>query len=261
MEINEIAKLIDLNKRKAGLEFKKAIGIECDNELDRVRKEADAASNSAKTAGIEIVFPNQNRLEDLEKMLEGTGPEQKKEAISSKSGETFELLSKRADIAGANYENRYEVAKIAHIISKMDEIEKTKIRDAIRSGSVEEQLKIGSLDEKKRQMLAKSLNRCGIKCTVIEAELAPTDAEEDEISIKIENKKVWVNKDTMEHLENNIKRIEVVGSELQVRNAKRQVIEFNEEDEAKYSELQQEYLELLKKQDELLHDYHNELKG
>jgi hypothetical protein len=261
MEINEIAKLIDLNKRKAGLEFKKAIGIKCDDELARVRKEAHVVANIAKTAGIEIIFPNQNRLEDLEKMLEGTSPEQKKEAISSKRGETFDLLSKRAEIAGANYENRYEVAKIAHIISKMDEIEKAKIKEAIVSGTVEEQLKIGSLDEKKRQKLARSLNRCGIKCTVAEAELVPTDPGESEISIKIENRKVWVNKDTMEHLENNLKRMEVVGSELQVKNAKRQILEFSEEEETKYSELQQEYLELLKKQDELLHDYHNEIKN
>ncbi len=261
MEINEIAKLIDLNKRKAGLEFKKAIGIECDNELERVRKEAEVVSNIAKTAGIEIIFPNQNRVGDLEKMLEGTTPEQKKEAIANKSGETFDLLSKRAEIAGTNYENRYEVAKIAHIISKMDEIEKAKIKEAIAEGSFEEQLKIGSLDEKKRQKLARSLNRCGIKCAVTEAELVPTDPGEDEISIKIENRKVWVNKETMEHLENNLKRIEVIGSELQVRNAKRQVLEFSEEEEQKYAEFQQEYLELLKKQDELLHEYHNEIKN
>ncbi|GEM_PF-3584839 len=261
MEIKEIAKLIDLNKRKAGLEFKKAIGMECDDELERVRKEAELLASTAKSEKIEIIFPNQGRLEDLEKMLEGTSPEQKKEAISSKSGETYDILSKRAEIAGANYENRFEVAKIAHILSKMDEIEKAKIRDAIRAGVVEEQLKVGSLDDSKRQKLARSLSRCGIKCTVTEAELGPSDQEESEISITIENRKVWVSKDMMEHLESNIKRIETIGSELQVRNAKRQVIEFNEEEESKYSELQQEYLELLKKQDELLHEYHSELKG
>ncbi len=260
MQANEIAKLIELDKRKAGLELKRSMGVECEAELKSMSSRAEEANSRARRAGIEIAYPKQERLDEIDAMLKALPPEQIKDAITKRDGEEYELLSQKATISRANFENRFEIAKLALVLAKMDDVEKEMVKQAIRAGSFEAPLKIGSLEEKDRKRLSRFMCRCGIGCSVDEAELTPGEPLEKEIAMHIENEKVWVDRQTSKQLEGNLRRIEELGSALQVSNAKRQIMEFDEEEEKRYTSLQHEYLDLLKKQDELLKDYKEELK-
>jgi hypothetical protein len=261
MEINEVAKLIELQKRKGTLELKKALGSECEEELKSVSETFSGVMAKASSAGIDIVLPKQGRVEDIESLLKDMPSNEVKDALKNKSGEAYKLLSERAEISQGNSQNRYEIAKLMVTISKMDEVERANLASAIKNGNVDQPLKVGSLKDDERTKLARLLFRCGIPCALEDAELKAGEPEEKEVQFTIENKQIWVDEDTKKQLEDNLKKMEILGSELQVRNAKRHVISFSEEEEQKYASLQAEYLELLKEQDELLKDYNAELKS
>ncbi len=261
MEINEVAKLIELQKRKGTLELKKSIGGECEEELKSLTDVLSGALSKASSSGIDVVVPKQGRVEDIESLLKNMAPADVKAALESKTGEAYDLLTERAIISASNSQNRFEIAKLLLTLSKMDDVERANIASAIKEGKVEEPLKVGSLKDEERVKLVKLMFRCGIACSLEDAQIMEGEPEEKDFPVTIENKKVWVPHETSKQLEENLKKMEILGSELQVRNAKRHVITFSEEEETKYASLQAEYLELLKEQDELLKDYKAELKS
>lgn len=249
MKVNEIVKVMELSRKKDALELKKSLGAECKEPVPGIPKT------------IEIVYPKQGKIDDIDKQLKEIPADKIKESISSKSGEAYKLLSERASITATNHDNRFEIAKLSIILSQMAEGERDAVRDAVRAGEIVSSLKAGSVDESSRKNLARFMTRCGIACSASEDEIAQQEPEEKEVSMTIENKKVWVNKETSEQLESNLKRMEILGSHLQVSNAKRQIMDFSDEEEKKYASIQAEYLELLKKQDELLKEFNAELNA
>jgi hypothetical protein len=255
MEIKEVAKLIELQKRKGTLELKKSIGGECEDELKAISEVLNAALSKASSAGIDVVVPKQGRVEDIESLLKEMSPQDVKDALKNRSGEAYALLTERASISSVNSQNRYEIAKVLVTLSKMDDVERANIVAAIKSGKIEAPLKVGSLKDDERTKLVRLLFRCGIACSLEEAQIEEGEPQEKDFPVSIQNQNVWVNHETRKQLEENLKKMEVLGSELQVRNAKRHVMTFSEEEETKYTSLQAEYLELLKQQDELLKDY------
>jgi len=74
------------------------------------------------------------------------------------------------------------------------------------------------------------------------------------------SRNVWVSREIKEKLDSNMKRIEEINPEIQLRNAQRHIKVFNEEEEKLFASLQEEYLKLLKEQDELLSDFNEEEK-
>ncbi len=249
MEINKIVNLIEIDKKRAENEFKKSLGL----KAERI--------DPSETPDLEIVYPMQDKIDDTTKMLEDFTPEQIKKGLRSKSGQAYELLRSRGKIVKANYENRLEIAKLCVMLAKLDDDEKEEVKKAIRLGSFENSLKVASVDEEERRKLARFLCRCGITCSINEDELSPDEPEEEEVSVKIENTKVWVGKGLSVELEKNLKKMNELGSQLQVSNAKRHIMEFNEEEEKIYTSRQQEYLDLLKKRDELLKDFKAEMSS
>jgi hypothetical protein len=259
MEIKEVANLIELQKRKGTLELKKSIGGECEDELKSVNEILSSALSKASSSGIDIVVPRQGRIEDIESLLKSMPPQDVKAALERREGEAYELLSERANIAASNSQNKYEIAKLLVTLSKMDDVERANIVSAIKNAKVDAPLKVGSLKDDERLRLVKLLFRCGIACALEDAEIKEGEPQEKEVPLTVENKRVWVDAQTSRQLEENLKKMEVLGSELQVRNAKRHVMTFSEEEEQKYASLQADYLDLLKQQDELLKDYNAEL--
>jgi hypothetical protein len=259
MEIKEVAKLIELQKRKGTLELKKSIGGECGEELESLNQVLGSALSKASSSGIDIVVPKQGRIEDIESLLKDMPPQDVKDALKNRSGEAYELLAERARISSLNSRNRYEIAKLLVTLSKMDDVERANIVTAIKSGKVEAPLKVGSLRDKDRAKLVRLMFRCGIACSLEDAQIEEGEPQDKDFPVSIQNQNVWVNHETRKQLEENLKKMEILGSELQVRNAKRHVMTFSEEEETKYTSLQAEYLELLKQQDELLKEYNSEL--
>jgi len=264
MEINarQLARFLELKKRKAELELKKSlINAECEKELESVNSGMVELSRKVQAAGIEIILPKQHKIDELGTRLKEFSADQIREALKSRSGEVYDILIERGRLVRENYENRLEIAKLCMIASRMKAEERKALADAISSGVLEGQLGLDSLEEGEREKLAMFMRRCGIECMVSGSSLLPSDGtEKKEVRLEVSNRNVWVSEEVKEKLESNKKRISEISPEIQLRNAQRHIKTFNDEEEKVFASLQQEYLELLKEQDELLRGFNEEEK-
>ena len=254
--MNELVGIIELNKKRAELEFKKTIlGQPCDAEILENKKQLD--EHSAK--GISIVLPNQRRLDDLGKVLSGYGPSEIKESLKTRSGPAYDALMQRGAIVKANTENRFEIAKLNMEIQHLSEDEKTKAFDVLRLGAIFGPIAFTSADEAAIKRIAKFMRRCGIPCVASGKEIV-AGSDDGEVRMTFANRMVWVSDDVRKKLEDNLKRTQQVSMKVQLRNAERQVLSFDEVQEKDFEALQHEYLNLLKEQDDLLEDFFGEEK-
>ena len=255
--VRELARLMELNKRKAELEFQKTvIGGNFETDIARIASSAQELSNKAKSSGVELVLPGQKRLDELAEALKGFSTESIREGIKIRDGQAFQTLKDRGMIVKRNFENRFEIAKLTILAAKMQEADKTALRGLISAGALASPLPLNIL-EGDRKKLAKILSRCGIECVPGESGLEPAmDKErEKETKLEVSNRPVWINEESRPQLEENLKKMQTLNAQIQLKNAERQLREFSEEEEDTFATLQAEYLSLLKEQDELLKDY------
>ncbi|MFH1520067.1 MAG: hypothetical protein ABID61_00305 [Candidatus Micrarchaeota archaeon] len=262
MEITarDIGRLIELNKKKAELEFKRTIYGEESSESVLVNKNATVLTEKTRNAGIEIVYPNQRKLDALAKVLSGFTKDEIREAIKTKKGKAYEILKERGIIVKRNYENRFEIAKLFMIAAKMKDDEKRAFLDVLAAGCLAKALKIESLDENTKKKLTRIMKRCGIGLAEFEKEFMPAHHDEPEVRVEISNRYIWVEQATLVRIQENLNKISSINSKIQLKNAERQIRTFGEEEEGYFNNLQQEYLFLLKEQDELLKGYWDEEK-
>jgi hypothetical protein len=105
--------------------------------------------------------------------------------------------------------------------------------------------------------IAALLGRIGLNCRIEEGSLVASE-QSDEVEVEIANKKVWVSACRLELLNKNKESLYNISSKIQLKNAVRQIKEFSEEEEKEFAAMQNEYLKLLKEQDELLKDFYEE---
>ena len=207
-----------------------------------------------EASALEVVYPNHERIQELSSMIEQFSADQIKDALRKKEGEVYEIIGRRGNIIRANFENRHEIAKLNVLLGKLNNDEKEEIVNAVKTGSIEDPIKVGSLVEDERTELARYVNRCGISCSLEGDEVTGDEPDEKEVSVTIGEKRFWVSSGAAEKIGETLKKIEQLGCKLQVNYAKRHVVQFNEEQEQEYNEMQKEYIELLKVKDELLKD-------
>lgn len=265
MELNarDLARLIELNKKKAELEFQsRVLGQKPDGELRRVSAVAGEFADKAKAAGVRLVYPNQERLDCYAKDLEAFPADALREGLKVRDGRAYQTLKERGMIVKKNYENRAEIAKLLILIARMNNDEGDALAAAIASGVVNAPMKASSLDGPSREKLARFLRRCGIMCAVSGDGLAPADGADDsdgkEIRVEMPNRWVWVSEGSKERLEENLKRMNDLNARIQLKNAERQIKVFSDEEEEHFASLQKDYLGLLKEQDELLKEFNEE---
>lgn len=251
---------MELNKKKAEYEFKKAVfGSDCDKELEAVRSGAAELLGKARAANIEMTYPNQKKLEELAKALEGFPPAEIKESIKSRSGRPYEVLQERGAMVKSNQENRFEIAKLWLLAARMKPEERKALLDAVASGSLESTVMIESLDEASVKRLARFMQRCGIACDASGKSLESADEPpEKEVRMEVSNRNVWVSETVVPQLKDNLMKIQSLNSKIQLKNAERQIKNFNDEEEQDFASLQRQYLNLLKEQDELLRESKDE---
>jgi hypothetical protein len=256
-----LARLIELNKKKAELQFQaKVLGASPEGELRRVASNAEELADRAKAAGIRLVFPNQDMLDELASALEEFPPDAIRAGIKVKDGKAYQTLKERGMIVKKNYENRSEIAKLLVIIARMAAEEREAVIRAIASGSFTAPLSVASLDDPARIKLARFLRRCGMACALSGSVLAPDSAGAGDREIKIEmpNRSVWVSEAAKDRLEANLKKMQHLNARIQLKNAERQIKVFSDEEEGVFATLQKEYLDLLKEQDEVLKEFNEE---
>ena len=255
----DLSRLMELGKRKAELEFKKSVLGE-DNEQELKAVAGAAAELALKTAGIHILIPFQDKLDALQRELDSFGPSEIREALKIRDGKVYHALKERGLIIKRNFLNRMEIAKLSLVIGRLAQDEKEQVCKALREGAISGPLSVRSIDEGKRAVMARLLRRCSIPATLKGDAIEGAEAEEAEVRVEVSNRSIWIEASLRPKLEENLKRMVQVNSLIQLRNAERQIKSFNEDEESGFSELQRQYLELLKEQDEILRSYNEEEK-
>ncbi|VVC04872.1 Uncharacterised protein [Candidatus Bilamarchaeum dharawalense] len=256
----DIGRLIELGKKKAELEFKKTIYGDEASELRSVEANWFELSSKAKIAGIELIYPNQRKLDALAKILSGFTKDEVKESIKIRKGRPYEVLHERGTIVKTNYENRFEIAKLCLMAAKMKIDDRKALLDVIAAGCLAKPLRVESLDESGRKKLSRIMKRCGLGLNDFEKEYMPAHPGDHEEKIEVSNRMVWVSHKAIQKIQDNLKKINDINSKIQLKNAERQIRTFGDDEEGHFNTLQQEYLFLLKEQDELLKGYWEEEK-
>ncbi len=263
MEITakDLSRLIELNKKKAELEFKKSVFGEDDDSIKHVSSNQAELAAKVRAASIELVIPNQNLLDELGKQLGSFPPDSIREGLKVRDGKAYSVLRERGLIVKRNHENRLEIAKLSIAAAKASQPEREAVAAAVRSGSISAPIILSSLDEQSVRRIARFLRRCGLCCVSSGLEIAPSpEPGEKEIRLDVSNRSVWVSEAAKGALQENLDKIRSINATIQLRNAERQIKSFSEEEESGFAVLQKEYLELLKQQDEILREFNEEEK-
>jgi hypothetical protein len=251
---------MELNKKRAELEFKSsALGVDCGAELRSITANADEIAAKAKAAKVDIILPNEKRLQELGSALSAFSPQQLKEALLNRSGQAYELLQQRGIIVKQNHENRSEVAKLSMALARMPSHDRSIAAAMVRSGALKGTVQLTFTGEPLVRDIARYLRRCGMGCTASGRNImAEKDAPHDEVRMEMSNRNVWVTQSVKAQLEENLRRIHALTAGIQLKNAERQIKHFSEQEETEFVTLQRKYLDLLKQQDELLKEFNEE---
>ncbi|MBD3209989.1 hypothetical protein GF318_01255 [Candidatus Micrarchaeota archaeon] len=260
--VKDIARLIELEKRKAELEFKKKVfGEENPEQEQELQGYLQELKKNAEETGVKVLVPNKDELDRLSERLGSFSPEELRSAVSTRSGEAYEVLAERGEIIKENFKNRLEIAKLSVVTSMLSDEEKGGIEKVVRSGSLKQPIKVSTLEKEAREKLARFMRRCGIECSAKEDEILPGNGGFlKEIRLEMPDRTVWVSEEAKEQLDEILSKIKDINSKIQLKNAERYVKNFTEEEEKAFEMLQSEYLELLKKKDELLQSFNEEEK-
>jgi hypothetical protein len=257
----DLSRLMELAKKRAELEFgKNVLGQDTDFELKQVSKAHAELGERVKSAGIDIIIPQAEKLEELQKIIADFSHDDLRQAFKIRDGKVYHFLTERGRIVKRNFENRMEIAKISLIVSKLKGDEKAAMMQAIRNGMLSSPLKVKSIDGKILKTLVLLMTRCGISAEVKEDEVKGSEVEIGEVRMEVSHRSIWIEKSLKPKLEENVKKMQEVNSVIQLKNAERQIKIFDNDEEMQFSTLQQQYLDLLKEQDEILKQYNEEEK-
>ena len=234
------------------------LGLDTSQELASVSKAVSEISS--RSGSLAIIVPHSERLDSLQKELESFGPAEIREALKIRDGKVYHVLSERGKIVKRNFENRYEIAKLSLMVSKLGKEEREAFSAAIGKGAIEGALEVKSIDAGMARTLVRLLVRCSIPACMSGHSIEGRDADIGEVRMEVSNRSIWIEKSLRPKLEENLKKMVQVNSLIQLRNAERQIKVFDSREEDEFSALQRQYLELLKEQDELLREYNEEEK-
>ena len=260
--LSDITKLIELNKEKAELAFKSKYfsnSEEIKHELSLIGVQIAEITDKLITAGMRIAIPCEKQIEHFNSELKKYRDSEIFDALKSKKGNIYELLSVRGALLKQNFNNRVNIAKINILLSKFPVVVRTKLLDTLREGELAQDIQIDT-DEKTRMLLARLFTRLGIQAFINNGGLSSKAAEQVDIEVPVPlgNRCVWVSQRIANNLVELNNKISEISTKIQLRNAEKQVKIFNETEEQEFAQLQGEYLSLLKNQDALLVDFYDE---
>jgi hypothetical protein len=121
----------------------------------------------------------------------------------------------------------------------------------VEAGTLEGEIEVPYLHKE----LEKMLNRVGIACIAAESRIKPGQLDEHEVKITIKDRGIWVPSSEKDMVIASIKEWEAISTQIQVKNAKRQIMQSEGPEEQEFQTLQLRYLELIKRMDEILSKY------
>jgi len=267
-EFNEsnISKMIELNRKVSELSFKRDYLIwknssnaslisSLSSELSCTELKLNELKE--KFSDFKIIFPNQNKLDELNNIYRSLSKDEIYNSVRSKSGENLELIKERAHILKSIFDNRFEIAKLNVLLNSV-KIEHEKKNALIlvlcENKSIDESSfadVFSQIDENKLQLL-KMLSRVGVGVN-----LPNFNSKEKKVSLGSEI--IWVPVDSAKNVELLDKTLSTLIQKIQYINAQRQIKTFSNEEDEEFSSIQLKYLSAIKEKDELLSKFKSKI--
>lgn len=259
--LHDIVKFIELGKAKAELAFKAKHFGNSEAELKDTGNQLQALADKFAAAGMAIVMPNDKQISEYALELSKFSDSEIFEALKSKTGRAYELLSFRGALLKKNFDNRVNIAKMNLALARLAVVPRSKLQNAIRDGTLSQDISIEA-DQATKSLLSRLFSRMGLSVfidndIITDKPIAEIDGEK-ETQLVFGNNSVWVPAKSAERIIELSKKINQVSTKIQLRNAERQVKTFNDDEEQEFAQLQRDYLSLLKDKDLLLGHYYNE---
>lgn len=266
MSASEISHLMELNKKKAELDFKKGYFVmkgmkaaeprasALDAEIADISQQVSALEKKVAETGRVLFYPNEDAMLELGSELGKFKPEEIYAAVERKTGDVYAVFEKKGLLVKENFERRKEVAALIEYANSLPEKIRTEIIGKVKAGQIGK-LDASTLEEKKRERLFRLLNRCGITC-FLEGHMLISEnrkgTEWKEVKVQLNGSHVWVDRAQEEEVMKFGKELVETGNLVQLRNAERQVKKFTPDEEKQFRDLQNSYLTMIRRRDSLL---------
>ncbi len=264
--LKDVINFIELTKSKAELTFQLEIIKndkdeqrmgECEAKLQSVNSQLTRISSQMEQNGIIIAYPNEYEILRLNTELATNNATNIHDAMKKKNGPVYETLLARGSLIKKNFENRENIAKLALLVAKLPKDVRGEMNELVRNNDIAAPILLLNSDQAIVQKIVKMLGRLGILAAV-ESNTIIQGKGIEEISVQLSNRKVWVSPETSEKLSALLLKLKEISPRIQLKNAVRQIKQFDETEEKEFAAIQNEYLLLLKEQDELLKEFDEE---
>lgn len=225
-------------------------------KLESLSGQHSELSKMINAAGVRIIQPDRARISEFDNQLSEFSKDEILDSMMSRKGDAYTLLLERGDIIKRNFENRHNIAKISLLVAGLDKDKREKLCGSIDDAGFEGSVELSGLAKGKAANLATLLARISIKAGGSE-ESALRSHKEEKI-VHIGGERVWVTTEVSEKLSKNLSMMQELNKKIQLKNAQRQITVFSDDEEKEFESLQQEYLKLLKEQDDLTRDFREE---
>jgi|GEM_PF-6182233 len=255
MEINAktAERIIKLRKNISNIEYI--------NELRKASNEKEVDGSAAKeeherlmsdlnSKGYVFILPFAKKLEAMSEIA-GADRGALLNGLRSRAGPVWEKILEKNNLFSFYMNNTLEISLLSNTVNRLPEAEREKVRLAVEAGNIDAEMEIPYLHNE----IGKMLNRVGIPCIISNNKITPGKLEDHEVKMTVKDRGIWVPSSQKDMVMASIKEWEAVSTQIQVKNAKRQIMQFEGSDEQEFQTLQLRYLELIKKMDEILLKY------
>ncbi|MBD3398093.1 hypothetical protein GF412_02755 [Candidatus Micrarchaeota archaeon] len=261
LSAREIGAYIELKKKVAEEEYKlnyikntagdhSALIGDLEESLREERAKMKIIEGKMEAKGLELVVPNQERIEEYTELISRLPREEVNHAIKNKSGDAYAYLCERGRLIKRNMENKNEIGKLNVLVANSPADVRGCVKEALRKGEPGEAE--ANFDQENGAKIIKLLNRVGVRCRASEGKLVKTDDGRTENRVLVNNEYFWVPSGKLDTFTENEKVLADVSIRLQVKNAEMQAITFNDEQQKEFQELQGRYMDLLKARREII---------
>lgn len=253
-----ISTIIECRKKRAELVFKKGYlnWKKSSNDflikhidLDLIEIENQLKELEKKLGKYSIVFPDQDKLDELNEKVSSLDPEELYETMESKEGDVFELLKERGELLRYLYEKREEISKFNVLLQKLKEKDRDSITALLKNKENFSEEEILTLKDKTlKSNLFKLFSR-------LDFPVSKENLNISEERVFVGSRAVWVPNSMSEKIVEMNKTMDELSRKIQFKNAEKQIKNFSENEEKEFQSMQSQYLTLLKEKDKILHDF------
>ncbi len=233
--MESISTYLKERKRKESLMFKIKLMRSKGQDVEALEKELE----SIQVPNLDLSFiPEIEKINKLTQEIDLYPPYDIINAIKEKKGVLWDKIKERNIL----WERvLYLENEIAYLVSLIKEDMYEKIGKFLK-GELEEL----EGDEK----LLRALEGLGLALKLEDGKIKRDESREDKLIVIYEGKKYWMEKNKAKEFEELLNKLDRISLEIQMKNAKRQIKADTNDNE--FEKLQKEYLELIKKRDEML---------